>query len=319
MRNTLIGFGAGAAAALLFASVSTGSWLAVLLFYLAPLPIMIAGIGWSHWAAMIAAVFAALALGLAFSPVFFFAFLAGAGAPAWWLSYLAMLARPVGDGPTATLEWYPPGRLVVWAAVLATLVVVAAIAHLGFDAAAFRAKLAETLSGLFKSATPTEALTLPGVNNRDRLIEFLVEVTPPAGAVVATITSLLNLWLAARIVKMSGRLHRPWPRLSDMRFPPLTAVALVAAITLSFAGGMLGILAGVLSASLFVAYGILGLAVLHAITLGLQARPFLIGGAYAAVLVFGWPLLVFCLLGLIDTMLDLRGRVARKRGPSATT
>ena len=56
MQIGLIGIGAGAAAALLFASVTTGSWLAVGLFYLAPLPIMIAGLGWSHWSALIAAL-----------------------------------------------------------------------------------------------------------------------------------------------------------------------------------------------------------------------------------------------------------------------
>ena len=91
MQLGLIGIGAGAAAALLFASVTSGSWLSILLFYLAPLPIMIAGLGWSHWAALIAALTGALALGLVFGTVFFFAFLAGAGIPAWWLGYLAML------------------------------------------------------------------------------------------------------------------------------------------------------------------------------------------------------------------------------------
>ena len=49
MQILLIGLGAGATAALLFASVTSGVILSVFLFYLAPLPIMIAGLGWSHW------------------------------------------------------------------------------------------------------------------------------------------------------------------------------------------------------------------------------------------------------------------------------
>jgi hypothetical protein len=52
IQIAIIGIGAGAAAALLFASVTSGSLLSIPLFYLAPLPIMIAGLGWSHWAAM---------------------------------------------------------------------------------------------------------------------------------------------------------------------------------------------------------------------------------------------------------------------------
>ena len=49
MHFAIIGIGAGAAAALLFASVTSGTLLSIPLFYLAPLPIMIAGLGWSHW------------------------------------------------------------------------------------------------------------------------------------------------------------------------------------------------------------------------------------------------------------------------------
>ena len=98
MKFALIGIGAGAATALLFASVTSGALLSIPLFYLAPLPILIAGLGWSHWAALIAAIAAALALGIAFGPVFFVSFIAVVGLPAWWLGYLAMLARPARNG-----------------------------------------------------------------------------------------------------------------------------------------------------------------------------------------------------------------------------
>ena len=47
LQIVLVGLGAGAAAALLFASIASGSILATLLFYLAPLPILIAALGWS--------------------------------------------------------------------------------------------------------------------------------------------------------------------------------------------------------------------------------------------------------------------------------
>ena len=83
-------------------------------------------------------------------------------------------------------------------------------------------------------------------------------------------------------------------------------------MVLSFAPGLLGILAGVVTAALLMAFGVLGFAVLHAITQTMNARGFLLGGAYAAVLVFGWPVLVMCLLGLADMFFDLRGRAARQ-------
>lgn len=324
MQIGLIGIGAGAAAALLFASVTSGSWLSVILFYLAPLPIMIAGLGWSHWAALVAATVAAAAIGLIFGTAFFFAFLAGVGVPAWWLTYLTLLARPATAGVGTTnepaLEWYPPGRLVVWAAALAALIVLFAIPNFGLDAESFRAGLTNALNRMLQvDVAKDAALPAPNAANTKRLIEFLVTVIPPAAAVLATVTSLVNLWLAGRIVKFSGRLARPWPQLSAMTFPPAAAAALAIATALSFIDGLLGIVAGVLSASLFMAYGVLGLAVLHDITRGINSRPFLIGGAYASIAVLGWPVLAFSLLGLVETMLGLRTRVAKRRGPTAPT
>jgi Predicted membrane protein (DUF2232) len=321
MQFVAIGISAGAAAALLFASVTSGTLLSIPLFYLAPLPIMIAGLGWSHWAALTAAVAGAIALGIVFGTVFLFAFLTGAGVPAWWLSYLGMLARPAGgNGHERTLEWYPIGRLVVWAAILAALVVIVAIPNFGTDAESFRAGLRDVLNTILRtqSGTPAEApLNLPGLSKIDRLVSFLVNVIPPAAAVLATITNLFNLWLAARVVRFSGRLARPWPLLSAMRFPPWLTAALALFIALSFADGIIGIVAGVMSASLLMAYGVLGFAVLHAITQGMNSRPFVLGGAYVAVLMVGWLILAICLLGVLDTAIDLRSRVARKRGPPA--
>ncbi|HEY1474057.1 MAG TPA: DUF2232 domain-containing protein [Pseudolabrys sp.] len=320
IQFALIVIGAGTAAALLFASVTSGAWLSIPLFYLAPLPIMIAGLGWSHWAALIAAVAGALALALAFGPVFFFSFLAGAGLPAWWLSYLGMLARPADQG--AALEWYPPGRLVVWAAILGALVVLVAIPNFGLDAESFRAGLSRALTHVLRAETDTAAdapLTVPGVSNASRLIDFLVTAIPPAAAVLATITNVLNLWLAATVVKFSGLLKRPWPPLAAMTFPRMLTLALAIAVALSFVGSLIGIVAGVLSASLLMAYGVLGFAVLHAVTRGMASRIFLLGGVYTAVLVLGWPVLVLCLLGLIDAAIDLRARITPTRGPPALT
>ena len=319
MHFAIIGIGAGAAAAMLFASVTSGTLLSIPLFYLAPLPIMIAGLGWSHLAALTAALTGALALGLIFGAVFLFAFLAGAGVSGWWLAYLAMLARPVGvNGHEGALEWYPIGRVVMWAAILAALIVIVAIPNLGTDAESFRAGLHDALArmlGVQTGASPDAPLTLPDGTNPERFINFLVSVIPATAAVLATLTNLFNLWLAGRVVKFSGRLRRPWPQISAMRFPPALTAVLGTAIALSFAGGLTGIIASVMSASLLMAYGVLGFAVLHSITQGMNSRSFLLAGTYLAVLMIGWLILALCLLGAFDSMIDLRARVSRKRGP----
>jgi len=315
----LIGVSAGAATALLFASVASGSPLSVLLFYLAPLPILIAALGWSHWAALVAAVVASASLAAVFGGFFFVAFLVGIGLPAWWLGYLALLARPVtnGAGPDG-LEWYPAGHLVVWAALLSAIIVIAAMLHFGTDEESFRATLRSMLERMFRLQGRSPSGVPPpggGSGEPNRLIEFLVLALPPAAAVLTTITSTVNLWLAARIVRVSGRLRRPPPDLAAMQFPVYAPALTAAAVAGSFLPGLIGIAAGVLAAALLIAYAMLGLAVLHAITRNLSGRSFLLGGIYAAVIVFGWPALVMTLIGLADAAFDFRGRLARRRGP----
>ena len=316
MQAALIGISAGAATALLFASVASGSALSVPLFYLAPLPILIAAMGWSHWAALIAAVVASARLAAVFGGFFFIAFMLAIGLPAWWLGYLALLARPATRATPDGLEWYPVGHLVFWAAIIGAAIVIAGMLTLGTDLDAFRSALRSGLERMLKF--PARAPSNPDVAAPDgstRLIDILVAVLPPAAAVLATVTNVINLWLAERIVKVSGRLRRPPSDLPSMQFPVYAPALVGAAVVSSLLPGIVGMSAGVLAASLLMAYAILGFAVLHMITRGMGSRPFTLTGIYIAVLVFGWPVLVMSLLGLADTAFDLRGRTARRRGP----
>jgi hypothetical protein len=316
MQIALIGVAAGLASALLFASVASGTLLAIPLFYLAPLPILIAAVGWSHLAGLVAAFAAAASLAVALGGFFFISFLIGIGLPVWWLGYLTLLARSVGPAP-GNLEWYPIGRIVLWAAVLAALVVAIGILAIGADADSFRSGLRGAIERFldFRSDEPKRpTFRLPGLGETDP-VEFMVLITPPTAAVVALVTNLLALWLAARVVKVSGRLRRPWPDLSTASFPALAHALLAIALVATFLPGIAAIIAGVFVASLLMAYALLGLAVMHALTRGVSGRGFILGSVYVAIVIFGWPMVLMSLVGLTDALLDLRGRVAANRGP----
>lgn len=305
MQIVSIGVAAGAASALLFASFASGSLLSIPLFYLAPLPILIAALGWNHIAAAIAATIAALALALIFGGFFFVSFLIGIGLPAWWLGYLALLARPVANGGGENLEWYPVGRLVAWAAILSACVVSLVMLTIATEAETLRTTLQRAFEPLFRGQTRMPRM----------LLEYPHLVLPPAAGVLTTMISVFDLWLAGRVVRTSGRLRRPWPDIAALSFPPailpVFAAALVGSLVLS---GMAGILATVLTAALLTAFGLLGLAVLHTLTRAINGRGLVLGAVYGAIAVFGWPLLLMALLGISDSVLDLRGRAAR-RGP----
>jgi Predicted membrane protein (DUF2232) len=312
VQIAFIGLGAGAASALLFASIASGSLVSVLLFYLAPLPILIAALGWSHLAGLIAAFAAAIGLAFALGSFFFTAFLFGVGLPAWWLGYLALLARPAANGGGDALDWYPIGRLALWAAIIGALIVVSAIPTLGVDEQSFRSALRRGLERMLSMSGEAGSHEHAATG---RLIDLLVRVVPPAAAVLSTVINIINLWLAARVVNLSGRLRRPWPDLASMRLPALTPAILAAAVLLTFVPGMTGIVAGVFVAALLMLYGILGLAILHFVTRGMASRGLLLGANYAAIFVLGWPMLALTLLGLADIVFDLRKRRHNKRGP----
>jgi hypothetical protein len=213
------------------------------------------------------------------------------------------------------MEWYPAGHLVVWAAILGASVVIAGMLHFGTDEASFQATLRNFLERMFRAAGRTTAdapVPLPPSTDSARVIDVLIAILPPAAAVVTTMTNMLNLWLASRIVRISGRLNRPPSDLSTMRFPVYAPALIGGAVVASFLPGLIGSFGVVFTSSMLLAYGLLGLAVMHAITRGMNSRPFALGGLYAVVIVFGWPLLLLSMLGLADTALDLRGRAARR-------
>jgi hypothetical protein len=315
----LVGLAAGLCSALLFASLLSGSALSLLLFCLVPLPILIAAMGWSHWASLVAVVVAAVALALTINPFLLIGFPLSVGLPAWWLGYLALLARPAG--PNGELEWYPIGRLVLWAAALSAFVTLIGLVQLGGS----QAEIEQTLRTAFERMLrmqldiPADApLVVPGVDDPKRLVDMLVTVLPPAAAVLTTITQILNLWLAGRVVKISGQLRRPWPDIAATRLPPAAMAALAIAFAGSFLPGLPGMAAALPAASLFVAYAALGFAVMHGITRHLQGRTVVLIGLYVGFALLGWsgwPILMMALLGLVDGVVDLRRRVAATRGP----
>src|SRR5689334_17898910 len=135
----LIGLAAGCASALMFASIISGALISLVLFYLAPLPLMVAALGWGPLSASIGGIAAAIGLGAIFGLPYCIAFALTVALPAWWLGHLALLGRPLAGPPAGNgaapvappLEWYPVGRILLWAAAFAALTTIAALLTLG--------------------------------------------------------------------------------------------------------------------------------------------------------------------------------------------
>jgi hypothetical protein len=312
-----IGLAAGCASALMFASIISGALISLLLFYLAPLPLMVAALGWGPIAATIGGIVAASGLGLMFGLPYCIAFVITVALPAWWLGHLALLGRPFTDpaagngaAPAAPqFEWYPAGRILLWISGFAALTTIAAMLTLGSDSETITGSLR---SGLMRILGSRDAAS-PG--DIERWVTALAIIAPAAATLVAMMTLTLNLWLAGKITVTSGRLQRPWPDLKSAELPPMTLVALCVALAFCFIGGLVAMFAQIATTALMMAYGLTGFAVLHTLTLALKSRVFWLCCTYAIVVAFGWPVLAMIALGLADAVFGLRQRYLRGKPP----
>jgi hypothetical protein len=318
MINILIAIAAGGAAGLMFASIISGALISLVLLNLAPLPLMVAALGWGPASALVGAVTAGTGLGFAFGFAYAAAFIIMVGVPALWLGYLALLAQPAdpttglnGSTPAApALEWYPPGRLLLWIAVCGFLIALSALLTLGTDHDTIMA----ALRGALKRMVAAQGGVGP-VTGTDEALDVAMLLAPAVATVGMIFTLTLNLWLSGKVVLKSGRLPRPWPDLRSIELPPATIIAFGAALALSFTGGLVAMLAQMAGAALGVAYMLVGFAVLHSLSPLFGGR-WGLAGAYAAILMSRWWLLLaVVLLGLVESTIGLRGRFANRTKP----
>ena len=317
IATLFIAIAAGCASALMFASLISGALISLLLFWLAPLPLMMAGLGWGPLTASVGGIAAALGLGAIFGLPYCITFVIMVALPAWWLGHLALLGRPIADpnpggGPApaaVNLEWYPVGRILLWIAGFAVLTTMAALLTLGTDAASISAAMKRGLMRVLDSRMVTANADM------ERVVDAMVAVAPLAAVIVTMISLTINLWLATLVTATSGRLRRPWPDLRATALPAMTLVASCVGIAFCFTSGLLAILAQVITTALMVAYALTGFAVLHTVTQSLNSRALWLSCAYVVVVIFTWPVMAMVVLGIADALFGLRQRYLRSRPP----
>lgn len=315
---SIVGIGAGLVSALLFAVVITGSPLALLLSYVAPLPVFIAALGWNHRAGLVASAVGAAAIAAILKPVAGVAFAAGAALPAWWIAYLTLLGRSDGQGQ---VEWYPTGRVLMWICATAALVTFGGALAIAGDhetyVATMRRALGAILNGDSRSGLPPPRL--PGGMSIDDLAGLLTGAVPYAAAASFVPMIAANLWLAGKTVSLSGRLPRAWPHIPSTQMPRETVAVLAAALVATMLPGFLGFFGAAICGALFAGFVLSGLTTLHILSLGKSWRVSALSGLYLLVLIaLLWLMPLLAVLGIADTILNLRNRGNPPQGPFPT-
>ncbi|BCJ90839.1 membrane protein [Terrihabitans soli] len=308
----LVGLASGAASAALTFAVGAGSLFSVFLAIFAQLPILIAALGWRHHAGLIGSIAGSVFVYLLLDFDGALGYALSVALPAWWLGYLALLGQPADpDRPEQGMVWYPIGRLLAWAAVIGIVLVVGAVLVQSGGVEAYRATLRAAFTDIMKLHTESVPKDAAQPNEADikNIVEFLVIMLPPMIAAFWTVVAMLNMWVAGRVVRASGRLVRPWPELAAFNLPALTLMALIGGIAGSFAPGLFGFAAGIVCAAFTVLFATLGLAFLHVATRGRPGRSLLLGISYALLCILPWAG-ALAALGVFEFLFGLRARMA---------
>lgn len=311
-----IGLAAGAVSALLFVAPVSGSWLGLtlILFYLAPLPNFIAGLGYGQMAATVAGVGGVLASGLAVGPLTGLTYALALGAPAALLSSRALLSRPA-ESPPGGLEWYSVGRLIAWATLIAASLAALVAIAVGWDGASWPKMVEETLrNGALSEIVKSRGLTDDEIRRASMMIAHGM---PAACAIIWLAAMSFNLWAADRVVEMSGRAQRPRLRFSDVELPSSFPVILAVALGLSFAPGIVGMIGTGFVGALLFAYLIVGLGIVHIWARNRAHGALVLAAVYGTLILFGWVAIVLAVIGLAEPLLRLRERAVRSASNSS--
>lgn len=308
---------AGLAGGAAWLMVGTGILFGLVLSYLAPTPLFMAGLGLGSAGGIAAGIAAALlvlvAAGLPDATVYA-VMVAG---PSALLIRQVMLSREIAaadggesddDGAAAgATEWYPPGLLAAWLAAIGIVILSVLALFLLSRGDGIEAAVVAVIEEF------ASAVELPDPEL------FAAVVTPLLpGLMVAgwMMMLMLNGALAQTILVRARRNLRPTLDIAALVLPGWIAPAgAVAAVVGLMAPGDFGYFGRNMVAVLAVPFFLQGLAVVHALARrNASGRP-LLAVFYVLLIVVGWLAVPVAILGLAEQMAGIRARL-EKNPPS---
>jgi hypothetical protein len=318
-------------AVLFLSQESASGYIAAILSFLMLLPLLLAGIGWGRGAGQLGVLIATVFIGFAASSKAAFEFAVYIGLPALIFIQLVLLRRvSVPNEETQSsqafqsskqvVEWYPPGHIIAWASVMAGTIMAFAVGMLE-DLTKERESIQKMLEGPGQNSL--KQILGPEFNQDSvaLVVDIVTRLAIPGFAgLLCVLFYLVNVWIALRVLKISGQLGRPWPEFSQLEYPPLLIVAFLCAIGIAFQPGVGGDMAMAYVGAFTLVYILLGLAVVHYWAASTSFQLFILAVVYIGLLSGGIMTLMFAItlmgLGLSDPLFQLRQRVTQNLPPS---
>jgi hypothetical protein len=300
LEATAAAIGCGGLAGCFYLAVATGAPGAMLLVYLTQLPLFVAGLWLGAGAAALAGLTGCVMLLVADDALAAATFAAFNACPVALLVRQALLARRRADG---TLSWYPPGQSTAWLTAIALVGIASAIVLLGGTA-----ELRAAISGVIAEVI-ARISTVPQGDRTD-IADTLAMIVPGVVAVSWMIAAIGNAVLAQGLLARFGANWRPSPDLARLSLPLWIPIALGVAAAATMLGGSLRFIGVNAMIALIVPFGLAGLAVLHVAARRLAQPTIALVFFYTVAALFGWPFLGVAVLGLLESWLGLRRRLA---------
>jgi hypothetical protein len=299
----LIAAAAGLASALLAAAAITGPGLGMLLAALAPLPLMIVGFGWHPLMAVLGGAITAAALSamvrgsagviyavLAMIPAYL-------AAHAAWRVDLDARARA--------------GLIALGAAIYGALATIIGALSISFDYEILQGHLLRQSELVFRlMAGLGRDAPLEPVRGQDPklFIQTYAQLVAPISTLILGMIYMFNAWIAARVAEASGRLPKDRAPVSAMAYPRLLLPVSAAALLTGLLPGYLGLMAELIGVASVLALIALGFAVVHDVTRGMAARPFILTVLWIVTFVIGIPAFLMLFVGIAELAFNWRAR-----------
>ena len=290
----------GSVGACLYLAATLGTPGGLVLVYMTQLPLFMAGLWLGTGAAALAGLTAALVILAASDLLAALVFAAVNAAPVALLVRQALLARPGSDG---AVVWYPPGLLTAWVTGLGLAGIGAALLLLGGP---------EGLQSMLTNVVGEvlDRLARHPMADRDQAAALIATVIPGMIAASWMIMLVANAALAQGVLARFGANWRPSPDLAGLSLPLWVPAALGLAAAAVVFGGTPRFVGINFLIALSVPFCLAGLAVLHAVARHMSHPVMALAGFYLLAALFGWPLLAVAVLGLLESWLGLRQRLA---------
>ena len=301
--------GAGLASSLLIAVLQPQSVFGALMFLIAPLPLVIAGLSYHPLVALLAALIGCLFLDIFQMPTFALAYGLVAGVPAWLISDAGVRQGRRLAGLRDGAGYLTTGAIMFGiAAYVSTLIVVTAL-WISPDYATLRGSLYTAFEETIRAQQQIDdknGLRLPDGTDLAPLGRFYARVMPAMMALPFFLMGIISGYLGARVARISQRLARPWPDFRRIALPQLALGALALATVLAVLGGYPGLAGETLLLTLILCYMLQGLAVVHFRAAAQPRMRWLVSASWSLLIIFGVTAVGFALLGLLDQIFDLR-------------